>query len=140
MNEEIKKELLEKFPFKARWLNVAKRTIEENYNMSLDHPEQLKGEKRVKNLIDVRVYSQRYEIADTICRAYGVLLQNIQGKKRTALYVQVRREIAKALRDNGFTLKMIGNFLGGRDHSTIIALLKSKSPHVNQDGSENETF
>lgn len=57
---------------------------------------------------------------------YGVKPSNVRGPKRDRYLVDVRRKIATELRAEPWRLSFpaIGQALGGRDHSTIIHLLK----------------
>lgn len=55
---------------------------------------------------------------------YGVDYDCILGKCRKYKSVSARAYVANSLRKDKLTLKEIGEVLGGRDHSTIINLIK----------------
>lgn len=60
---------------------------------------------------------------------YGVSPLDVRGQKRDRYLVDVRRKIAGELRAEPWRLSLheIGRALGGRDHSTIISLLKKRT-------------
>ena len=49
------------------------------------------------------------------------------GPSRRQDIVEARRHAAHQLRSLGLPLKAVGHFLGGRDHATVINLLRGKS-------------
>jgi chromosomal replication initiation ATPase DnaA len=58
----------------------------------------------------------------------GVAVEEIEGPSRTRRLVDARQLVARALRVRGATLRDIGEVLGGRDHSTVVNLLKRRLP------------
>lgn len=58
-------------------------------------------------------------------RAFFMPEHQITGKARTREVVHVRSTIAVVMRARKYTLVQIGRVLGGRDHSTVINLLRS---------------
>lgn len=54
----------------------------------------------------------------------GLTVADITGKRRHGPLVAARAEVAASLRADGLTLMEIGAALGGRDHSTVLHLLK----------------
>lgn len=58
------------------------------------------------------------------CRELGYDVNVIRGASRTREHVGVRRLIAAGLREAGASYPEIGRALGGRDHSTIMSLLR----------------
>lgn len=57
---------------------------------------------------------------------WGIPLDALIGPRRTRKLVEARRSVAIELRNLGMPLKTIGFWLGGRDHATIINLLRSR--------------
>lgn len=55
---------------------------------------------------------------------YRITKAQLEGEGRTVHLVNARRYVAQNLREMGLQLKAIGLVLGGRDHSTVINLLK----------------
>jgi chromosomal replication initiator protein len=80
------------------------------------------------------------QILKAVCRYYSVSGKDLKGKRRTKELVlprQVTMYLIKELTE--IPLMTIGEFLGGRDHSTVIhgvdkiELLKAETPKVRQD-------
>lgn len=65
------------------------------------------------------------EIIDIVAEEMNILPMIICSKSRKREIVDARRIIANYLCKQGQTLTSIGRLLGGRDHSTIIALRES---------------
>lgn len=57
---------------------------------------------------------------------YGASPADIRGPRRDKYFVEVRRKIAGELRAAPWNLSLphIGRLLGGRDHTTILSLLR----------------
>ena len=69
------------------------------------------------------------QILEQVARRNGLKVSALSAPDRTAFFVTARAEAARRLRDEcGLSLKHIGRLLGGRDHSTIIHLLKKSEP------------
>lgn len=56
---------------------------------------------------------------------YDLPANVITGPSRFRLAVFARATVAAVMRERGYTLVQIGNVLGGRDHSTVLNLLKN---------------
>lgn len=66
-----------------------------------------------------------FAVIEEIAKRYGVTVDDITGRSRTSFLVDARRDIASKLRgDHQLSLNHIGALLGGRDHTTIMSLLK----------------
>jgi chromosomal replication initiator protein len=76
-------------------------------------------------------------IAEAVCNAYGIELEQIKGRKRTNA-IALPRQVAMFLtrRHTGLSLAEIGREFGGRDHTTVmhacekIERLSSEDPDV----------
>ena len=55
---------------------------------------------------------------------WGYTWDEIMDASREAYRVEARMIIAKYLRDKKWTLKAIGNYMGGRDHATALYNIK----------------
>ena len=66
-------------------------------------------------------------IAAPIC---GVSPNAVMGRLRIRSAVLARMAVTKALRDKGLSYPVIGRALGGRDHSTIINLVRNFPEYV----------
>jgi chromosomal replication initiation ATPase DnaA len=73
---------------------------------------------------EYRYGSARGIIAETAER-FGLLPQQITGCQRSRRLSAARRVIARYLYERGYSLREIGIELGGRHHSTILALLRT---------------
>jgi chromosomal replication initiation ATPase DnaA len=60
-------------------------------------------------------------VARDIARAHGVTVDELLGPLRVAHIVRARKELYATLRARGWSYPAIGNFVGGRDHSTVMA-------------------
>ena len=61
------------------------------------------------------------KIIETVASHYNVTLEQLQSKDRTANLVQARQVAMYLLRAfGGMSLKEIGAYFGGKDHSTVI--------------------
>lgn len=52
--------------------------------------------------------------------AHGISLSVLRGRSRRADIARARHELMYRMRNAGMSLKEVGSFLGGRDHSTVI--------------------
>ncbi len=80
------------------------------------------------------------KIIETVAGYYSVTLEQLQAKDRTANLVQARQVAMYLLRTfGGMSLKEIGAYFGGKDHSTVIhaidkiTTLKKQDPTLSQD-------
>jgi chromosomal replication initiator protein len=80
------------------------------------------------------------QIIETVANYYTVTLDQLQSKDRTANLVQARQVAMYLLRAfGGMSLKEIGAYFGGKDHSTVIHAidkitnLKKQDPTLSQD-------
>ena len=65
-------------------------------------------------------------ILSTAAAQYGMTVELLTGSGRQYRLVEARRLAARRMRDEGMSLKAIGMHLGGRDHSTVHALLRPR--------------
>lgn len=80
------------------------------------------------------------KIIETVANYYSLTLQQLQSKERTANLVQARQVAMYLLRTfGGMSLKEIGAYFGGKDHSTVIhaiekiTCLKKEDSSLSQD-------
>lgn len=59
-----------------------------------------------------------------IAEAHGITVADLKGECRARHMVAARRSAAAYLRSRGWTTPQIGKCLGGRDHTTILHLLR----------------
>jgi chromosomal replication initiation ATPase DnaA len=64
------------------------------------------------------------EAITAVAAEMGLRPGDIVSKRRYRELVQARHRVACMLHDAGWTTGRIGRELGGRDHSTIVSLLK----------------
>ena len=75
---------------------------------------------------------EAFDVSDVIAlvgASMSIKPTHITGKHRNGPVVDARRVVAKILRERGWSYPMIGRAIGGRDHSTIINLLKNWDYH-----------
>jgi Bacterial dnaA protein helix-turn-helix len=60
----------------------------------------------------------------TIADGFGVTMADVTSSGRTRTVTSARRACARWLHLLGFSQNEIGRMLGGRDHSTILALIR----------------
>ena len=65
-----------------------------------------------------------HNVVAAIAEKHGFTKAQLLGKSRVRSLVDARSEAAKALRAKGLSLPRIGQLLGGRDHTTILNLLR----------------
>jgi hypothetical protein len=63
------------------------------------------------------------EIIAAVAHVHGVSHGDICGDNKARRYVDARREVARLARAQGFSLPLIGEAMGGRDHTTVRNLL-----------------
>lgn len=66
-------------------------------------------------------------IVNSICEQHGMDPVVMRSPRRNRRCVAVRRAVAKELREQGMSLTDIGEWIGGRSHATVGALLKEYS-------------
>lgn len=81
---------------------------------------QKRAHARRHRLPDVRVG----EIIREVAQLHDTTDVAIRGACRIPRIVEARRDAARRLRTRGLSLRVVGMALGGRDHSTIINLLR----------------
>ena len=64
------------------------------------------------------------DIVGASCAEWGVSRELVVGPRRDRVLVRCRLALALRLREHGLTLRQIGQELGGRDHTTIMSLLR----------------
>lgn len=85
-----------------------------------------------RRLVDVAPDFDPAAVAATIARRHGIstailLAPNMVPGSRRPTPARARRELFRALRDHGWSSPEIGDFVGGRDHSTVLAGLRKGS-------------
>lgn len=65
-------------------------------------------------------------ILEAGCFATGCTPKEVRGPRRWRWLVARRRFIARKMREEGYSLPKIGHALGGRDHATVINLLRKR--------------
>lgn len=73
-----------------------------------------------RGMLEEVAVSAMLEAADR----FGISVDALRGRSRDAGICRARTAAIKQMRAAGLTLKEIGLFLGGRDHSTIIHALQ----------------
>jgi chromosomal replication initiation ATPase DnaA len=63
-------------------------------------------------------------ITANVATRYGYSSEEIRGPRRFKMLVKARKEVYAKAYDAGYSLKEIGRYLGGRDHTTIMGGLK----------------
>lgn len=92
--------------------------------MTLREPQ---GERLLDATFDEEVLIGRTIIA-TVADEYGISVEEMTGKVRKPYFVEARRAAARRMVEGaGLSQKMAGHLLGGREHSTIIHLLRGLS-------------
>jgi chromosomal replication initiation ATPase DnaA len=71
---------------------------------------------------------------------YGITEQQIIEHDRRPHKVELRQIICLYCRDNEFTLKAIGQILGGRDHSTVVNNLKKGNAYLQFEEKYSENY
>lgn len=98
-------------------------------NLSLDHTPSTLGERLPADLI-----------FDAVSNVYNVSAEELRSKKRSQSIAKARRITAHLCRHlTGGSLTEIGKWLGGRNHATIISLLK-KPPFNVDNALEKQKF
>jgi hypothetical protein len=64
-------------------------------------------------------------LAERVAGLNGITETRLAGRNRSGNEVHARKMFAQVAREFGFSLPEIGRALGGRDHSTIIAMLRN---------------
>lgn len=59
----------------------------------------------------------------SVCETHGITAEDLRGKSHEWRLVTARRDLAKQLRTLQWSFPRIGDFLGYRHHTTIIALV-----------------
>ena len=62
---------------------------------------------------------------DAICFYFNITEAQLTERNSTRFFVDARRIYSKLLREKGYTYAKIGEFLNGRDHTTIINYCKN---------------
>ena len=71
---------------------------------------------------------------------YGITEPQIIEHDRRPFNVELRQIICLYSRDNEFTLKAIGQILGGRDHSTVVNNLKKGNAYLQFEEKYSENY
>lgn len=74
-----------------------------------------------------RVFHRPDTVATDVCGRFGVTFEAVAGRMAGGQLRAARRELCRALRARtAMSLSEIGQFLGGRDHTTILHLLQER--------------
>jgi chromosomal replication initiation ATPase DnaA len=65
-------------------------------------------------------------LARHLAHRYGLTVDQILGPGRRKHVMSARRELYRMLRERGWSYPAIGEFCGGRNHSTIMVALGAK--------------
>ncbi|MBO7452481.1 MAG: chromosomal replication initiator protein DnaA [Clostridiales bacterium] len=124
ISEEAKIYICENITKNIRDLNGAYNILSSFYAMSNEEITLEFAEDKLKNIISPKKSQQISPelIISLVSKYYGVSVEKIQSKNRskeiiTPRYVAIY--LCREMLDN-FSLKTIGKFFGGRDHSTLI--------------------
>lgn len=60
-----------------------------------------------------------------MCKAAMVSVEEVRGSARYPRLVEMRRKIAKRLRDDGYSYPAIGRALGGKHHTSVMHMVRS---------------
>ena len=69
---------------------------------------------------------QEKDIMSDICKENWILLEEVMSGIRIKEVMRVKKDIARAFRDKGYTLERIAFLLWMKNHASIIYLLKSR--------------
>lgn len=75
-------------------------------------------------------------ICDAVAKEFDVTVEEIKGRSRVAHLNEARQEAMRLMWDAGHSLPKIGRFLGGRDHTTIMAGIRKARARIAQGGAE----
>lgn len=75
--------------------------------------------------LDIYVYHRTNEAMEVICELLNVSVTLARSANRKRKYVQARSMLAYAMRAEGMAYSQIGRYLSGRDHSTVIHMIKN---------------
>jgi chromosomal replication initiation ATPase DnaA len=75
------------------------------------------------------------QVADDVCQRYGITLEELTSERRTRRLCLPRQEfMALAFALPHTSSPMIGRFLGGRDHATVLWGVKAHWARASMDG------
>jgi len=77
---------------------------------------------KMSNEQDAAIIRIRFQIASR----HGLTVDEMIGRSKMHALVRARREFAIEAKKFGFTMKEIGRYLGGRDHTTVMHLIRTK--------------
>ena len=63
--------------------------------------------------------------AQAICRPLALRVDELRTKSTAKVYVMARRQMARLLRERGWSFPMIGHLLQ-RDHATVMSLVREQ--------------
>ena len=66
-----------------------------------------------------------------VCKSYGISMNALVGRTRTAKLVHARRVVAKLALEQGFKYKQIVGSLGLSNHTTVINWMKDWEQRIN---------
>ena len=90
--------------------------------------------KKVKTLVynpeikAINVDWQKVEkLAESVAKEFGVTIEQMKSKSRKPEYVDARQKLSILLKEKmEISYKLIGEYLGGRDYSTIMHLIHGR--------------
>lgn len=65
------------------------------------------------------------EVVEAFCDRTGLTLEDLKGRSLVRAIAHPRQELMSLLRDAGKSTTWIGQYLGGRDHSTVVLGVKA---------------
>lgn len=84
--------------------------------------------------VEIKVRDGRWDaITHAVAQRVGMSMEELRGPGRSRRLVHVRRLVARVLRVRGATLKEVGGVLGGRDHTTVMNLMRKPVPGYLED-------
>lgn len=79
--------------------------------------------QRAKPDQDADAFAALTGICQPIAAAHGIDLFDLRGREIAPPRLKARAQAMTACLDAGFTLKLVGRFFDGRDHTTILHLI-----------------
>jgi len=86
----------------------------------------------IKEISDQHESKSMQMIANNLCLMAGVTLDAVRAKNRRPWISDIRKILICKLREEGYTLTAIGEFLN-RDHSSIMTALKNHANYYSTD-------
>lgn len=77
-------------------------------------------------------YATGRRLVQSVAHDFGLYPSEVTGRGRSRPLVQARAVVAVLLRETGRSYPMIGNVLGGRDHSSVMWLVQEINKYIHQ--------